>query len=257
MNLELENRRVFVSASGQGIGAETATQFLAEGARVLINDTNKDKLLGLYEDLKKKYNMRVDFFVGDITDQVKITELKKHIVSKWGGVDILVANLGTGKPLTSDYLDLNEWKRFMEINVYSSIRLIKTVLPELKKSKKGSIVLMSSISGIQQSEAPFGYAAAKSSVITLVKNLSYDLAPFGIRVNAVAPGNIYFQNGRWEEIIQNKPNLVSDYIEKDVPLRRFGTPEEIASAVVFLSSPRSSFTTGACLIVDGGETRGY
>ena len=117
--------------------------------------------------------------------------------------------------------------------------------------------MISSIVGLQQSRGPLGYSAAKSSVLSLVKNLSYDLAPFGIRINAIAPGNIYFKNGRWQEILQKSPAVLKDYIEKEVPLKRFGKPEEVASAIVFLASPSSSFTTGSYLVVDGGETRGY
>jgi 3-oxoacyl-[acyl-carrier protein] reductase len=257
MDLKLKNKVVFVSASGQGIGAETAKQFLEEGARVLINDTDKVRLLSFYKKLKSKHGNHVDYFAGDVTDEKMIIELKKHLISKWGRIDILICNLGTGKSLSPERLNLDDWERFMEINLYSAVKLLKILLPELKKSKESSIVMMSSIVGLQQSSAPLGYSAAKTSILSLVKNLSYEIAPFGIRINAVAPGNIFFQNGRWEEIVKNNPKVIDSYIKKDVPLGRFGMPEEIASAIVFLASSKSSFTTGACLVVDGGETRNY
>lgn len=257
MDLKLKNKIVFVSASGQGIGAEIVKSFLDEGARVLINDIDKDRMQNLYEKLNRKYKRQVDSYLGDMTDDKVIKELKNYLVSKWGGLDILITNLGTGKPLSSNRLDINEWRRFMETNLFGAVNLIETFLPLLKKNKDASIVMISSIVGLQQSSAPIGYSASKASILSLVKNLSYDFAPFGIRVNAVAPGNIYFQNGRWKEIVKSNRNVIKDYIKKDVPLKRFGSPEEVASAVVFLASPKSDFTTGACLVVDGGEVRGY
>lgn len=257
MDLKLKNKVVFVSASGQGIGAETAKQFLEEGAKVLINDTDKRRLLGLYRILKRKFKKNVDYFLGDMTDEKEIVKLRKYTISKWKRIDILVSNLGTGKPLSSERFDINEWNRFMEVNVYSAVKLVKTFVSDMKKGKRCSVVMLSSIVGIQQSTAPLGYSASKASVLNLVKNLSFELAPFGIRVNAVAPGNIIFRNGRWEEIVKNNPKVIDNYIKKDIPLNRFGKPEEIASAILFLASPKSSFTTGTCLVVDGGETRSY
>lgn len=257
MDLKLKNKTVFVSASGQGIGAETAKEFLEEGAKVLINDTDKKRLLGLYKKLKREFKSNVDYFLGDMTDENVIIELRKHLAHKWKKVDILVANLGTGKPRSSENFDLGEWNRFMEVNLYSAIKLIKTFLPDMKRGEGGSIIMISSIVGIQQSSAPLGYSASKASILSLVKNLSFEIAPFKIRINAVAPGNVFFQNGRWEEIVKNNSEVIKNYIKRDIPLKRFGKPEEIASAIVFLASPKSSFTTGACLIIDGGEIKNY
>src|SRR3990172_11438130 len=188
MDLKLKNKIVLVTASGQGIGAETAKQFLLEGARVLVNDINKERLRSFYKQLKGDFKTRVDYFVGDMCDENAMLELKKHLISKWRGLDILVTNLGTGKSLLADRLDIKEWHRFMEVNLFSAVKLLKVLLPIMKKRKGGSIVMISSIVGLQQSRGPLGYSAAKSSVLSLVKNLSYDLAPFGIRINAIAPG---------------------------------------------------------------------
>lgn len=257
MDLKLNNKVVFVSASGQGIGEAIAFHFLDEGARVLINDIHKDRLLKTFRKLKKHFHSRVDFFVGDMTNAKEIEEVRNHLFQKWGKIDILVANLGNGKPVGTSRLDIAEWERLFELNLFSSIKLINSFLPQMKQKRNGSIIMISSIVGVQQTTAPFGYAAAKASVLTLVKNLSFELAKYNIRVNAVAPGNIYFRGGRWQEIISGNPRIINDYIKVQVPMKRLGKPEEIAAAVVFLASPRSSFTTGACLVVDGGENRKY
>jgi 3-oxoacyl-[acyl-carrier protein] reductase len=257
MDLKLKDKVVFVPASGQGIGAETARLFLEEGAKVLINDRDKDILSTLFKKFQKKYKSRVDYFAGDMTTPEAVGNVKKHLISKWKKIDILIANLGSGKPLAENRLDVNEWQGFMEINLFGGVRLLDTFLPEMKKRKQGSIVMVASITGIQRSSAPTGYSAAKASVLTLVKNLSSELAQYNIRINAVAPGNVYFNNGRWQEIINDRPGVVRDYIKKDVPMKRLGKPEEIAAAIVFLASAKSTFTTGASLVIDGGETKGY
>lgn len=257
MNLGLKNKTVFVTASGQGIGKAIAEAFLAEGARVLINDHNSARLDSTYRSFHKKYGKKVLVIVGDAGDENALIEAKSLILKHWKKIDILVPNLGSGKAKSPNKLDEGEWQRFFDINVKSVLVALKIFVPEMKKKKQGSIVLISSIVGVEATKAPFGYAAAKASLLTLVKNASREWAEAGIRINAVAPGNIYFKGGRWEEIIKASPSVVKDYIHSDIPLKRFGTPQEIASAVAFLASPISSFTTGTCLVVDGGETKQY
>jgi 3-oxoacyl-[acyl-carrier protein] reductase len=257
MDLKLKDRVVIVTASGQGIGAATAEAFLNEGAKVFLNDIEEQRVKVFAKRLQKKFGRSVDYFVGDITNPKVVAEMKKKLFARWKHLDVLVNNLGSGRPLNTNKLEISEWQRFMNLNVYGGLNVLNTFLPVMKKRKKGSIVMIASITGIQRSTAPYGYSAAKASVISLVKNLSAELAGFQIRVNAVAPGNVYFKNGRWQEIISENPKVISNYIKKDIPLKRFAKPEEIASAVVFLASPISSFTTGACLVVDGGETKNY
>lgn len=256
MNLGLENKTVFISASSRGIGKAIARSFLEEGARAIINGRDEAHLREAYDELQRT-SSSVEYIAGDVTDTQALLRLADDVVARVGAPDILVANLGNGKAHGSDALSPDEWRRFFEINVYSALNLIRGFLPAMKEKKSGSIVLVSSIAGIERTRAPLGYAAAKSSLLTLVKNLSVELAEHGIRINAVVPGNIFFKGGRWEEILSAHPEVKTDYIEKEVPLKRFGTPEEVASAVTFLASPISSFTTGTYLIVDGGETKTY
>jgi 3-oxoacyl-[acyl-carrier protein] reductase len=125
------------------------------------------------------------------------------------------------------------------------------------KQNGGSIILISSIAGHEVLPAPIPYSVAKAGVIVVCKNLSRHLAPHNIRINAVAPGNIFVKEGTWDKKIKEDPGGVKQYIETEVPMKRLGKPEEIADAVVFLASERASFITGACLIVDGGQTRSF
>ena len=258
MDLQLKNKNVLITASSSGIGRATAEVFLQEGAKVIINGRNKDKLAGIVKELSLRYGSEnISSFSGDMTKTENVKSLKKFVLDRWNGVDILVSNMGSGKPLSNNRLSLSEWRRFLDINLLGTVKLLDEFVPLMKKHKSGSIILISSIAGLERTGAPYGYSAAKASLLSLTSNLSAELADFGIRVNCIVPGNVYFEGGRWEEILKKRPELIEEYINKEVPLKRFATPSEIAQSIVFLSSDCSSFTTGAALIIDGGQTRRY
>ena len=135
------------------------------------------------------------------------------------------------------------------------MRLIFKFEEILKKQENANIVLLSSLAGYEKIGAPTAYAAAKNSIRTLVKYLADEHALYGIRVNGVAPGNVFYSGGRWEELWNQDKEGIETYIDGSVPMKRFGTPEEIANTVVFLASDRASFITGEVIKVDGGQSR--
>jgi 3-oxoacyl-[acyl-carrier protein] reductase len=139
----------------------------------------------------------------------------------------------------------------------TNIRVVRETVPSLIKNGCGSIVLTASIAGLETLGAPIAYEAAKAALIASCKNMSRELAQYKIRVNCVAPGNIMFPGSTWDFKLKENEKSTMEYITSHVPLKRFGTPEEIASIVVFLSSERASFITGACIVADGGQTRGF
>ncbi len=151
--------------------------------------------------------------------------------------------------------DAQSWSFLYDINLFGAVRLISEVLPPMLERKSGSIVLIGSITGIESTPAPLAYSSAKAALNNYAKNLARQVAPEGIRVNVVAPGNVFFAGGTWEKHMANNAERVNSYISSEVPMKRFGKPEEIADAVLYLSSPRASFVTGACLVADGGQTR--
>jgi len=138
-----------------------------------------------------------------------------------------------------------------------SMALASTVLPHLIARGAGSLTFTSSIVGCEAINAPITYSATKAAVQGAMKSLSRLVGPQGVRVNAVAPGNVLFPGGSWERKLAERREFFEQYIQSEVPLQRFGRPEEIANAVVFLASERASFITGACLVVDGGQTRSF
>ena len=179
--------------------------------------------------------------------------MTERIKKNTGSLDIAVMNVGTGKTLTNNCLDSQEWRRFYEINTLSAVGVLNELHPLLQKGRSASVVLISSIVSRERSAAPIGYAAAKAAVLELNRYLSAQWAKDGIRVNCILPGNVFFAEGRWEELAAQDEQGTKRYICENVPLKRFGRPEEIADAILFLSSARASFITGATLNVDGGQ----
>lgn len=253
MELSLENQVVFISGSSRGIGLATAEAFLREKACVILNGRDDSRLEGERERLSSNYPNRVYTATGDATTTSGIQEIMEQIRNCTSQIDVFIANLGSGKPEDPDRLNIKEWRRFYEINVVANIALLKEMRPLLNKGEGKSIVFLSSIVAREKMSAPYGYAAAKSAIIILTKNLAKDLATDGFRVNCVLPGNIFFPGGRWEELRNQDQKGVDTYIKTEVPMRRFGKPEEIADAILFLSSKRAGFITGASLVVDGGQ----
>lgn len=258
MHLGLDQKKVFISASSDGIGRAIAESFLKEKAYVCVNGRNSEKLKKTVLDLGNKYgNDRVMYVCGDIINYEVICATKMVIEKEWGGLDVIVCNVGSGRPSNANRYSPEEWIRLLDINLLSSVKLINEMVGMINKSSSSSVVMLSSLAGIEKIGAPPAYAASKAGIRSLVKYLSDDLAEYGTRVNAVAPGNVYYEGGRWQELRNNDVEAVDTYINSSVPMKRFGRPEEIADAVVFLASDRASFITGEILRVDGGQSRSY
>jgi 3-oxoacyl-[acyl-carrier protein] reductase len=170
-------------------------------------------------------------------------------------LDSVVANVGNGRGAPNWNQSATEWEQLLRINLLGSVEIAQAATPLMIESGGGALVFISSIAGVEATAGPLAYSAAKAALINYSKNLSRALADKHIRVNCVAPGNIFFEGGSWDDHLRERREAVIRMIERDVPLRRFGTPEEIGSLVTFLCSEKASFITGACFVADGGQTR--
>lgn len=256
MDLELKDKVVLITGSSKGIGKAIAKAFAVEGARIVLTGLKDADYSRTSEEFLDDYPGKIMHYAGDLTDSVEIQKCLELVTLKWGAIDIFIGNIGNGKSKLVLEADRGEWQKMLEINLLGAVEFARQVAPLMQKNKKGSMVFTASIAGLEYIGAPAAYAAAKAALISYVKSLSFALAAYNIRVNAVAPGNIDFPGGRWGEILKEKPNVIKDVIEKEVPMKRFGKPEEIANAVTFLASERASFITGTCLVIDGGQSRG-
>lgn len=256
MNLHLNNKKVLITGASNGIGLAIAENFLQEDAKTCLISRGSSALFENEKRLHAIYGLESIFVREcDCTQIESLTTLKDEIKKKWSCLDILVVNVGNGRSVPDALPDNESWQKTWDNNFESALQTSRTFLPLLKKSK-GCLLFISSIAGLEAFGAPTDYSTAKAAIIALAKNMARKLASQNIRVNVIAPGNVYFKGGSWDEKIQQDKNHVDKIIKSTVPMKRFATPKEIADSAIFLCSDRASFITGATLVIDGGQTLG-
>ena len=249
MNLELNNKTVVIVGGSKGIGLSISKAFINENAIVHIISRNKNSDLDkLIIDNKKN----VYHYCCDVTNLEEFISTKNKIVDISSNIDVLISNVGNGSGSQNPIPNAEEWNFLWQTNFISSFNSAKVFIPELNKSN-GNLIFVSSIAGIQSLGAPIAYSTSKSALISFSKDLSIKLAP-NIRVNVIAPGNIFFENGTWDKKLKDNPEKVKKMLLDKVPLNRFGKPEEIADLILFVSSAKAQFITGSCFVIDGGQT---
>jgi len=239
---------VLVTGSSRGIGVGIARRFAQEGHRVAIHYRAEEaQARALYDELANA-GYSVMLVSGDIARENEAKQIVSRVRERFGFIDVLVNNAGIALPtqLITD-TTLADWNRVMETNVTGMFLVTNAVLPEMVSQKRGAIVNISSMWGVTGGSCEVAYSSSKAAVIGFTKSLAKEVAPSGIRVNCVAPGFVLtdMTRGFDEGVIAG--------ICEETPLLRAGTPEDIASAVLFLASEDASFITGQVLSVDGGR----
>jgi NAD(P)-dependent dehydrogenase (short-subunit alcohol dehydrogenase family) len=248
MDLGLKGKRVAVTGGSKGIGRAIALGFAAEGADVSICARKKEDVAAAVAALTAK-GVKAFGQPLDVADGVALKAWIEATSAELGGLDALVCNVSA--LAVGDTAET--WEKSFQTDMMHSVNAVQAAVPFLEKSGAGSIVLISSVSGFEVDFAAGSYGAIKAALIHYAKGLSRQLVAKGIRVNCVSPGNTYFEGGIWQNIENNMPDLFKSTLSVN-PTGKFGTAEEVAHGVVFLSSPMASRISGTNLVIDGALT---
>jgi 3-oxoacyl-[acyl-carrier protein] reductase len=256
MDLDLTGKLCLVSGGSRGIGRSIALAFAREGARVAAVARGKADLEAVRGELDAAGGGPHVTIVADVATAEGAGAAVDECVRALGGIDIVIANVGKSFAREASAMDDADLASSLDLNLWTSARVAQRAVPHLEQRGGGSITMIASIWGREAGGAP-GYNIAKAGVIALAKALARDHARTGIRVNSVAPGSILFPGGGWDRRRQADPAGIAAFVERELPFGRFGTPEEVADVVAFVASPRARWITGACIAVDGGQSRSF
>ncbi len=242
-------KNIFISGSSSGIGLDIAKSLsLNSKFKVFINGRNKKKLL----KAKAKIPLS-DYVLGDVNNY---SHLKK-ISNKLKNIDVLICNVGNGRSASPGKEKLLDWKKSFDENFYSAVNLIKIFENKLIRSK-GIIICISSICGIEYiNGAPITYSVSKSALNSFIKCYSKYIGPRGVKINAIAPGNIIFKGSTWEKKIKKSKKKVNQMLINEVSLNKLGSTKNISSMVEYLISNNSEFINGSVFVLDGGQLRKF
>lgn len=238
---DLIGRRALVTGGTRGIGAAIAQRLLDAGAKVVVTARSRGETLPA----------GAAFVAGDVTSAAGVKDIAKGTLEALGGLDILVNNAGgaSGFPEGATSIPDEEWEAAFALNLFAAIRLTNALLPALRESKAGAIVNISSGAATMAIGAVAHYCAAKAALNSYSRTLAIELAPSNIRVNVASPGPVTTPGSTaFSEAMGAPPDLFA----KQIPLGRYGSPEDLAEVVALLASDRGKWMTGALINVDGG-----
>ena len=245
---EFIGKAALVTGSSRGIGFAIATQLHAQGCRVVLNSRHADELATAVASLSGSVGA-----VGDMSNPVDARRVVHDAETAMSGLNIVVCNVGSGRSVAPGHETFAEWQRVFAANLWSTTNTVETARDALAASR-GVVVCVSSICGLEVvAGAPVTYSAAKAALHAYVRGMARPLGLQGVRINAVAPGNILFEGSVWERKLATDADAVQQMLDRDVPLGRLGTPQDVAELVAFLASNRSGFATGGVWRLDGGQ----
>jgi 3-oxoacyl-[acyl-carrier protein] reductase len=245
---DLKGKVVLVTGASKALGAETARQFARSGARVVVNGRDQQALKRVASSISAEDGECIDI-AADVTSAPELSRLQASMQVQFGDVSVLAAFAGgLGNPVSLLDITEEQWRKTMDADLNSKFLTVKAFVPAMKAKGRGNIILMSSASGRLVSQASVAYGAAQAATLMLMRHVAQELGPFGIRANAIAPSIV-----RNERIEKFMPAEMQAKVAEGMPLRRIGTPEDVAQAALFLASDASAWITGHTLDVNGGK----
>ena len=249
MNLDLSGKTALVTGSSRGIGRAIAEALHAQGCRIAMNARDAARLATSVSQLPGSIGISAD-----VSQPEEAQRLVLEVMGAFDNLDIVVCNVGSGRSVSPGSETSQEWQRVFAQNLWSTTNTVEAAMEPLIASK-GSIVCISSICGLQViPDAPITYSVAKAALHAYIRGIARPLGARGVRINAVAPGNILFEGSVWSSKLVEDGQAVETLLQRDVPLRCLGSPSEVAHLVAYLASSRAKFATGQVWTLDGGQT---
>jgi NAD(P)-dependent dehydrogenase (short-subunit alcohol dehydrogenase family) len=248
--MRLDGKVAVITGAAQGIGRGIAHRFIEEGAKVVVADIQEERGKATTDELRHKGGDAA-FVHTDVTEAEQIRRMVEFAVEQYGRLDVLINNAYWNKGGTALDLDLADWNRAMAAMVTATFLGAKYAVPHMERVGGGSIISISSVHGLLAAARSVAYETAKGALLLLVKEMAVDFGPSNVRVNAICPGLIVHE--KHDPAWQQDP-FRAGLRKMDYPLRRWGTPLDIANAALYLASDEASFVTGHALVVDGGMT---
>jgi 3-oxoacyl-[acyl-carrier protein] reductase len=255
MDLQLTGKVAIVTGSSRGLGLASARALVAEGCRVTICARGESTLAEAAAALRAEAaSDQVLAVAADVSSPEGIEAVVGQTVGAFGGIDVLVNNVGLARGGSLVDTTDAEWQEAVDQTLFPAIRASRLAVPSMRARGGGVILMIASIYG-REAGGRMTYNAVKAAEISLAKSLAQQLAPDNVRVNSIAPGSILFEGGSWWKRQQADPEGIAAFVRRELPFGRFGTPEEVGSVVAFLASPRASWVSGASIVVDGCQSR--
>jgi 3-oxoacyl-[acyl-carrier protein] reductase len=257
MDLGLTGKVAVVTGSTRGLGLASAKALALEGCRLVICGRTESTLHSAARqlgDLGSADDVRA--VRADVSTAAGVAVVIDEAIDAFGGLDILVNNVGLARG--GGVLDTDDamWQEAIDQTLMPAIRASRLAVPHISARGGGAIVIVASIYG-REAGGRMTYNAVKAAEISLAKSLAQQLAPENIRVNSVSPGSILFEGGSWWKRQQEQPQVIADFIARELPFGRFGTAEEVGNVVAFLASPKASWISGTSVVVDGCQSRAF